>query len=174
MLENPGRSRGWTSLEPQANYRSEAKARLAAAGAAGLLCSVAAYQAALAAGAPLGDTVYGGRAPTTDGVLGPAHRLASAGAAATLGFSAWMVAARGGLVRTRPIGDRFVRNGTWVLAGLLAANTAANMAARHPFERWVLGSVTATSSALCFVVARSDGEGGIAEAGRPTGSRTNW
>jgi hypothetical protein len=142
-------------MDPQATHPSEAKPRLAAAGAAGLLCSVAAYQTTLAAGAPLGDTVYGGRAPTREGVLDPAWRVASAGAAATLGFAAWMVAARGGLVRNRFLSDRFVRNGTWVLAGLLAANTASNLAGRHPVERWAMGSVTATSSALCFVVARS-------------------
>lgn len=131
----------------------------AAIGAAGLLGLAAAHQVALAAGAPWGDAAYGGRAPTTDGVLEKRYRWVSAGGAVNLGLSAWVVATRGGLVHRRVLPDRVVRTWTWANSGLLAENTAANLAARHPVERWGLGTVTATASALTALVARSPVDG---------------
>jgi len=128
---------------------------VAALGAAGLLGVAAAHQVALAAGAPWGDAAYGGRAPTVGGVLQPPHRWVSASSAVALGLSAWVVAMRGGLVRRRLLEERAVRTWTWAVAGVLAANTVANLTARHPVERWGLGALTATASALCVTVARS-------------------
>ncbi|HAS12354.1 MAG TPA: hypothetical protein DCS55_17880 [Acidimicrobiaceae bacterium] len=130
-------------------------ARPAARCAAGLLGGVAAYQAALAGGAPFGDTVYGGRADTVDGVLSPPYRVASAGAAVALSAAAWTVAAHAGLVPPGKISRRTLTNGTRAVAGFLAVNTVANAASTNPLERWLLGSVTGTSSALCLIVLRA-------------------
>lgn len=52
---------------------------------------------------------YGGRAPTTGGVLEPHDRWVSAVGAVNLSVSAWVVAMRGGVVRRRLPGDRTMR-----------------------------------------------------------------
>ncbi len=129
--------------------------RTAAVVASGLLGVAAVHQVALASGAPWGDAAYGGRAPTTAGVLDPPYRWVSAVAAVNLSVSAWVVAMSGGVVRRRPLGARALRTWTWVITAALAGNTVANLAARHPAERWGLGTLTAMASVLCSVVATS-------------------
>lgn len=54
------------------------------------------------------------------------------------------------------LGRRFVRSGTWSIAGWFAIDTVMNLAARHPFERWVLGGTTLVAAGLIVVVALSD------------------
>ena len=70
-------------------------ATAAAAGVAGILGGFAGLQVALAAGAPLGEHVWGG---TQDAVLPTPMRLASVGAAAALTAMAAIVVRRAGLV----------------------------------------------------------------------------
>lgn len=139
------------NFEPSSRVTS---VRAAGGGAAAILGAVALYQAALAAGTPWGDTVYGGRAPTTDGVLDGAYRWMSAGAAATLCGAAWIVAADAGIAPTCGVEPRHLRRGTRGVAAYLGLNTLMNLAGRHPVERWVLSSATAAAGALCVIVGR--------------------
>jgi len=129
--------------------------RVSAVVAAALLAAVAVFQAALVLGAPWGEATQGGRASTMDGVLTSGPRALAAVSACLLLFSAWIVLARAGVVANGPLGDRFVRVAAWIVAALLAVNTIANLAGRHPFERWVMGTVSLGAMLLAAVVARS-------------------
>lgn len=123
-------------------------ATAAAAGAAGILVGFAGLQVALAAGAPLGEHVWGG---TQDAVLSTPMRLASVGAAATLTAMATVVVRRAGLVGAPA---RRLSPATWVIGGYLALNTLGNVASSSPVERYVFGPATAIAAVLTFVVAR--------------------
>jgi hypothetical protein len=122
-------------------------AMAAAAGVAGILVGFAGLQVALAAGAPLGEHVWGG---TQDAVLPTPMRLASVGAAATLTAMATVVARRAGLVGAPA---RRLAPATWVISGFLAVNTLGNVASPSPVERYVFGPATAIAAALTAVVA---------------------
>lgn len=101
-------------------------AQIAALAASVLIGGVAAFQYALALGAPYGDAVFGGKAPTEDGVLTGPFRLIAVVQAVVLGILAFLM-----------------------------VNTAANFGAPHPIERWVMGSVTLILSVLTLVIAAS-------------------
>lgn len=92
-------------------------------------------------------------APTTDGVLSPSFRAVAAASAVVLGLVVWVVLARAGVVGTGPMGKTFLTWATWGLVGFLSLNTVANLAAPHPVERWVMGSITLTVVALVSLVA---------------------
>lgn len=128
-------------------------AQIASIGAAVLVVGVAAFQVALAFGTPLGDAVFGGRAPTQDGVLKGRFRVLAALQAVILLLVAWVLLARTGVV-TNPFlsGDTLVWL-TWVIVVFLALNTFANFSAPHPIERWGAGSITLTTCALGLFVA---------------------
>jgi hypothetical protein len=123
--------------------------------AGGLLVAVAAFQIALAAGAPWGAATQGGRASTVDGVLTGGFRVLAAVSACLLLLGAWIVLARVGVVTAGFLGHRFVGVAVWVVVVFLAVNTLGNLAGRHPFERWVMGSVSLVAMVLAAVVARS-------------------
>lgn len=125
----------------------------AAVGAGILICGVAVFQAALALGLPLGEATLGGRAPHVDGVLSGWLRLVPAISAAVLLGAAWIVLVRAGVVSGGPLSDVLVLRTTWGLVGFLALNTVGNLAAPHPVERWVMGSLTIAIVALVGVVA---------------------
>jgi hypothetical protein len=129
--------------------------RLTAATAAFLLGIVVAFQLALAAGAPWGAAAYGGRAARADGRLPTRYRISSAVAAAVLAGAAWLVLAAGEVVGAEPLPERALAYGMWVLVALFALNTAGNLAGRHPFERWVIGGLTAVLTVLCALLALS-------------------
>ncbi|MEJ2578414.1 MAG: hypothetical protein P8Z68_04885, partial [Kineosporiaceae bacterium] len=82
--------------------------RASAVLAAALLTAVAAFQLALAAGAPWGEMSYGGRAVTSGGVLSASYRLASAGAVVVLLLAAALILARVGLLPPGPAGPGFL------------------------------------------------------------------
>ena len=121
--------------------------RNAAAGACGILLGFAGLQVALAAGAPLGEHVWGG---TQDPQLPAGMRAASGGAAVALVGAAWVVGRRGGLV-DRPA--RWLSPATWGIAAYLALNTVGNVASTSSIERYAFGPATAAASALTAVVA---------------------
>lgn len=129
--------------------------RGAASTAVALLGAVAAFQVALAAGAPWGDMSYGGSATTVDGVLPGSYRAMSAVAAVVLLLAAWIVLARAAMVPRGPFGPGFLRGAVWVITGYLALNTVMNLLSSHPGERFGLGAVTLVGAGVCLVVARA-------------------
>ncbi len=105
------------------------------------LTAVAAFQVALWLGAPYGDAVLGGRAETVDGALSSPYRWAALGQAGLAGAMAWLLLARGGLLRVRRLGTRGLRAAAGTIAGSMALNTVANLTSPHPLERW-MGAAT--------------------------------
>jgi hypothetical protein len=131
-----------------ATIRSEPGARPAALGVAAICTSFAGLQIALAAGAPLGEHVWGGSQPA---VLPGSMRIVAVGAAVFLGVMATVVTRRAGLFR-RP--TRWLTPATWSVAGYVALNTVGNLASSSDLERYVFGPATAVAAALTAVVAR--------------------
>lgn len=126
----------------------------AAVVAATLLTAVAAFQVALALGAPLGDAVLGGRAETEDGVLRGGYRVAAALQALVLLGMAAVLLARGGVLGSSWGSSRVAGGLTWVIAGVMILNTLGNLASDHPFERWVMGLVTLAVALVAVNLAR--------------------
>lgn len=120
--------------------------------AAVLFGCIAALQFALAAGAPLGHVVYGGRKALPDNRLPRPLRIASAFAGLVLLGFAWIVLARAGVVSTA-FSDMAIKVAAWIVVVYMAFNTAANLMGEHWFERWVLGGVTAVLVVVCAIVA---------------------
>ena len=120
----------------------------AAALAAALFVSMAAFQVALALGAPLGKHVLGGR---NAGVLPNRLRVISAMAALILVVAALIV-----LARARVIGlseaEALLAPACWVIAGYMVLNTLGNLRSASRFERTVFASVTALLVLLCAYV----------------------
>lgn len=117
-----------------------------AARAAAAFCLVfAAFQIALALGAPYGEVAWGG----SDRVLPLGLRLASLGAAVYL-----VLAAGAMLVRSRDLARRWPQTPfRWFNAFLalqLALNTVANLAARSSGERLGMGAASALGCLLCI------------------------
>lgn len=128
----------------------------AAVAAAVLIAGVAAFQLALAVGLPLGEATLGGRAPTADGVLSPSFRALALVSALILVMAAWVVLARAGVAAAGPVSQTFVIWASRGILGFLLLNTIGNLAAPHPVERWVMGSITlVTAALLCVVVLRA-------------------
>ena len=121
--------------------------RAAAGGAGAILLGFAGLQIALAAGAPLGEHVWGG---TQERVLPTSMRAVAGGAAIALGAATAIVARQAGLVG-RPAG--WISPTTWGIAGYLALNTVGNLASSSGVERWAFGPATAIASALTAFVA---------------------
>lgn len=111
------------------------------------------FQAALALGVPWGQMAYGGRVETTEGVLPDRYRAMGASAVFILPFAAWMILARADVVDEWFWSDGFVRTAAWVVAGYMVLNTVMNATARTSAERWGMGSATAITALLSFVVA---------------------
>ncbi|MEA2622627.1 MAG: hypothetical protein QOH61_1537 [Chloroflexota bacterium] len=123
---------------------------LAALGATALFLAMGAFQAALAAGAPLGDHVLGGRFPPN---LPNRLRLASAIAAILLAVFALVVLARAGVVAS-PLDYRGpVAVACWVIAGFLTLNTLSNLTSKSRLERTVFAGATAALAVLSAFVA---------------------
>lgn len=119
----------------------------AALGAAGVCLAFAGVQVALAAGAPLGEHVWGG---TQDRVLPTSKRVVAGGAAVTLATMATVVVRQAGLAG-RPA--RWLAPATWTIAGYLAVNTIGNLASTSTVERFVFGPATAAAAGLTAFVA---------------------
>ena len=120
---------------------------------AGGFIIVACFQAALALGAPLGRAAWGGAAAT----LSPGLRIASGVAVVFWVLAALVVLGRGGYAFS-PVSDDMSRRGTWVLVGVLALSTLANVASPSDWERFGWGPFVFVNLVLCFIVARGGGE----------------
>ena len=125
---------------------------LAAIVATVLFAAMAAFQATLAAGAPVGAHVLGGR---HSGVLPPRLRVFSGIAALLLVGFALVVLARAGVVGWPAGIAGLLIPASWVIAGFLVLNTLGNLASKSRFERTVLAATTAVLAVLCGVVALS-------------------
>jgi hypothetical protein len=123
---------------------------VAALVATGLFAAMAAFQATLAAGAPLGAHVLGGR---HSGALPPRLRAFSGIAAVLLLGFAMVMLARAGVIGWPAGIARFLIPASWVIAGFLVLNTLGNLASKSRFERTVLAATTAVLAVLCGLVA---------------------
>ena len=129
----------------------EGLAPIAALLAAVGLFGIAAFQVALALGAPFGQASWGGRIA---GKLPAGLRVASAVAAVVWVLAALIVLASGGF-EIAPIPDGVARWGTWVLVGLLPVGALMNLASSSRWERFLWGPTALILAALCFLVART-------------------
>ena len=133
---NPSRSRG---------------TRRVAITAAVLLVGVAAFQAAVALGAPLSNYVWGG---FSDGELSPVFRIASAFAAGSLLWMAMVVLARGGVeLPVNPARADRLQTVTWIIAGFMVLNTLGNVASQSANEQLLFAPVTALLAVLVGFLA---------------------
>jgi len=121
---------------------------LGVAAAIGFL-GIAAFEIALALGAPLGRAAWGGSYRQLPAGL----RIASAIAVAVWIFASAVVLGRAG-IRLVPMSDAFVRRGTWVLFGVSVLAAVVNFASPSAWERFTWGPVSVVLAVLCFVVAR--------------------
>ena len=120
--------------------------------AAVLFVGMAAFQASLALGAPLGAHVLGGRYPR---VLPNRLRAFSAIAAAILVGGALVILARAGAIGW-PVGAAgLLVPGSWAIAVFLVLNTLGNLASKSRLERTVFAAMTAALAVLCACVALS-------------------
>ena len=122
---------------------------LAVAAAIGFL-GIAAFELALALGAPLGRAAWGGDSAH----LSTGLRVASAIAVAVWVLASLIVLGRGGMRIVR-LSDAFERRGTWILFGLLALATVVNFASPSVWERYTWGPISLMLAVLCFLLARS-------------------
>jgi hypothetical protein len=120
--------------------------------AAVLFVGMAAFQASLALGAPLGAHVLGGR---NQGVLPDRVRAFSAIAAATLIAGAVVILARAGAIGA-PFGAAdLLIPASWAIAAFLALNTLGNLASTSRLERTAFAATTAALAVLSAYVALS-------------------
>ena len=110
--------------------------------------SLAVFEAALAAGAPLGDAAWGGSAAH----LTTGQRVASAATAAL-----WLVAIAVVKGRDAGVAARRYRWGTWGLAALLGVSALVNVASESAWESYLLAPVALVLAGLCGVVAYKAG-----------------
>jgi hypothetical protein len=120
--------------------------------AAILFVGMAAFQASLALGAPLGAHVLGGRHPAS---LPNRLRVMSAIAAAILVGCALVILARAGAIGwpTGPTG--LLTPASWAIAVFLVLNTLGNLASKSRLERTVFAATTAALAVLSAYVALS-------------------
>jgi hypothetical protein len=120
--------------------------------AALLFVGMAAFQASLALGAPLGAHVLGGRHP---GALPNRLRAFSAIAAAILVGGALVILARAGAIGW-PVGAMgLLAPASWLIAAFLVLNTLGNLASKSRLERTVFAATTAALAVLSAYVALS-------------------
>jgi len=121
--------------------------------AVGLLALAAAFQLALAAGAPWGAAAYGGRAVSGEGVLPRVYRLGSGVAALLLLGAMWVVLASVSIVGRGPVSFAVLTVILWCLAALFGLNALGNSRGLHPLERWGASTITALLAILCALIA---------------------
>ncbi len=112
---------------------------------------LAAFQAAIALGAPVGSAAWGGRNP---GVLPRNLRIASAVSVVVYLFAALIVLDRAG-VPLVDLPDAVSYWGTWVLVVLLAVGAVMNAASSSRYERFGWAPFAAVMAVLTFVIASS-------------------
>jgi hypothetical protein len=109
---------------------------------------IAAFQLALALGAPLGRAAWGG----ANRVLPTRLRRSSAVAVVIWLLAAVLVLARAGLIDVR-LPPEVVWVGAWVLVVVSAAGALVNLASSSPWERFGWAPYAATLAVLSLVVA---------------------
>jgi hypothetical protein len=124
-------------------------ARLAALLAAVGFAALAAFQAALAAGAPLGHAAWGGE----DAHLTTAQQSASGVAVLVYVGAVLIVLTRAAIIWPARSSTRLFRWGTWFLAVALALGALPNFASQSRWESLILGPLALALAALCVVVA---------------------
>lgn len=134
-------------IEPTVPVKRPAR-RAAVAAASGFI-GLAAFELALALGAPLGRAAMGG----THTHLPTGLRMVAALAALLWPLAALVVLRRGGY-RVPLISSRVSRVGTWVLVGLLSLGVVMNLASSSGWERFLQAPIAAILAVLCLVVAR--------------------
>jgi len=112
---------------------------------------MALFQAALAAGAPLGRAAWGG----TDAKLRRGQRLASALATTLFVLATLVILRRSGLLAS-VVPFAFARWATIVLVGVMAVSAVANVASKSRWERYLWAPTALTLTAFCLVVALSN------------------
>ena len=122
--------------------------RVAAALAAVGFLVIAAFQAALALGAPLGHAAWGGQQPR----LSTRFRIGSAVAVVFWILAALIVLGRAGF-EISPFPDVVERWGTWFLVGLLPVGALMNIASSSRWERYLWGPLALILAVLTLVVA---------------------
>jgi hypothetical protein len=120
--------------------------------AAVFFLGMAAFQASLALGAPLGAHVLGGRHP---GTLPTRLRAFSAIAAAILVGGALVILARAGTIGWPAGGTGVLVPASWAIAAFLVLNTLGNLASKSRLERTVFAATTAALAVLSAYVALS-------------------
>jgi hypothetical protein len=120
--------------------------------AAVLFLGMAAFQASLALGAPLGAHVLGGRQP---GVLPNRLRAFSAIAAAVLVGGALVILARAGAIGWPAGATGLLVPAAWAIVAFLVLNTLGNLASKSRLERTVFAATTAALAVLSAYVALS-------------------
>jgi hypothetical protein len=120
---------------------------IAAVAAAGL-AGVAAFQVALALGAPLGHAAWGGVHTRLPGSL----RVGSAVSAVFLSVAAVVVLRRGGYWSGSGLASVYWW-GTWALVVLLALSSLANFVSPSRWERILMAPIAALLSLLCLLLA---------------------
>jgi hypothetical protein len=120
--------------------------------AAVLFVGMAAFQASLALGAPLGAHVLGGRYP---GALPNRLRAFSAVAAAILVGCALVILARAGAIGWPAGAMGLLAPASWAIAAFLVLNTLGNLASKSRLERTVFAATTVALAVLSAYVALS-------------------
>lgn len=65
----------------------------------------------------------------------------------------WVLLARTSVVTIPLLSGSTLGWVTWVIVAFLALNTIANLAAPHPVERWVMGSITLALTGIGLTIA---------------------
>lgn len=123
--------------------------RTAAAAAAALFAALAAFELALAAGAPWGKAAFGGGQAELTGAL----RVTSGAYVVLFAGFALVILRRGGHRMWVPVPLRWLPAAGWVLTGYAALGTLLNAISRSPVERAVMTPTSLTLAALCAAVA---------------------
>jgi hypothetical protein len=123
--------------------------RIAAVAAAVGFLLQAAFQGALALGAPLGSVSWGG---AYEGQLPMGLRFASGVAVCVYVLFALVVLGRGGF-RGVPLPYGVLRWGTWVLVGLMFLGALPNLVSSSGWERFGWGPLALILALLCLFVA---------------------
>jgi hypothetical protein len=111
---------------------------------------LAAFELALALGAPLGRAAMGG----THTYLPPGLRIASGALTVLWALAALLILRRAGY-RVPVFSARAARAGTWALAVLLTMGVLMNLASSSNWERYLQAPIAAVMAALCFWVAHA-------------------
>ena len=111
---------------------------------------IAAFQLALALGAPLGRAAWGGAHERLPSRL----RVASAVAVGIWLLAALVILQRAG-IPVVPVPDVVPQWGAWIVVGLLAVGAIMNFASSSPWERFGWGPLALILAVLCLIVAIS-------------------